>query len=57
MTEEKQHIDCCQKKKRRQVYNTLKKQIKKMFSHSEIKKEIRKWKTKPDDAELEKRAD
>lgn len=28
-----------------------------MFSHSEIKKEIRKWKTKPDDAELEKRAD
>ena len=45
------------KKKRRQVYNTLKKQIKKMFSHSEIKKEIRKWKTKPDDAELEKRAD
>ena len=45
-----------QKKKKGQANNTLKKQIKKMFSHSDKKEEIRKLKTEPDDAELEKRA-
>ena len=61
MAEEKQHIECSKKKKkrrrrRRQANNILKKQIKKMFSHSDEKEEIRKQKTEPDGAELEKRA-